>query len=273
MYLSNNDSLSSSGGITPPGNVPTTCVSNCKTPLPVIKDSLGNPVNIGDFWTEQGGYYSGLFTLTGKEVYALIISPKAVGHIYNKQHATVDNTTTRLIFAYTRSLVDGKKNTEDVINYIITTNRQSLYPLWAEIIYKKNQSVGGFSDWYLPSTEETLLMLKYFHPDGLSCTWDCNRYNSYIGKNLYPCGHCSTSSFVITQFNDFKYGGTESLKSTTSSYHFLTTSSANMSSSYQELTFYIFNNTTYRNYWSTSGYTLNFPAIMESRLVRRVLVS
>ena len=131
-----------SGQVTPPGTLPSTCISGCTTPLPEIRNSSGDIVNIGDFWTEQGGYYSGLFTLTGKEVYALIISPKNIGHIYDKKHATVNDSTTKSILSYTHSLVDGKKNTENVINYIITTNRQSLYPLWAEIISKRNQNVG-----------------------------------------------------------------------------------------------------------------------------------
>ena len=45
-----------SGTITPPGTVPSTCVSGCTTPLPVIRNPSGDVVNIGDLWAEQGGY-------------------------------------------------------------------------------------------------------------------------------------------------------------------------------------------------------------------------
>ena len=114
--------LSSSGNglgqVTPPGTVPSTCVSGCTTPLPEIRNSSGDIVNIGDFWTEQGGYYSGLFTLTGNEVYALIISPALVGRIDN-----VPFDGSNIYYAYCRanfmtSVINGYKNTFDSINYL-----------------------------------------------------------------------------------------------------------------------------------------------------------
>ena len=86
MYLSNSELNNNTQKITPPNILPTSCTNDCLIPSPPIISDNGT-INVGDYWVEQGGYYSGLFTLTGNEVYALIISPASFGQINNVSHA------------------------------------------------------------------------------------------------------------------------------------------------------------------------------------------
>ena len=278
MYLSSNDDLSSSGtGVIPPGSVPKTCVSNCNTPLPVIKDSLGNPVNIGDFWTEQGGYYSGLFTLTGKEVYALILSPKNIGHIqgYKITNTTFDNTILSSIY----NDIDGMANTTNILNYLKNNNILQSYPIYNRIEIIRNTST--YNDWYIPTKQELGLIIKYFKPNNLNKNYVTQNIN---GKNIFPCNLCSLSNFTQTTYSNFVDNGSECINSFSD--YTIDNASSLLTSSKFDNTQQYFYHFSYKNGSNIYGYnyfnyntptyinnTALFSNQLQCRLVRRVLVS
>ena len=265
-----------SGQVTPPGTVPSTCVSGCTTPLPEIRNSSGDIVNIGDFWTEQGGYYSGLFTLTGNEVYALIISPASFGQINNVWHGT--STSMYGTLNYFASNINGKKNTDDAINWVYANNQQNNYPIIKTVKEKIDLNYNGFNDYYIPSLQETILMHRYFKPNDL-CTIT-NGVTTCTGQlvnttNLYPCNVCDLSTInSITVFNSFKETQSESFKtylnSSTSVYFFYTSTRFNTGAV-----------SVYGYKGSSVGYTNQIISLnayyshhtTTTRLVRRVLVS
>ena len=269
---------SSDSGVTPPGTVPSTCVSGCTTPLPEIRNSSGDIVNIGDFWTEQGGYYSGLFTLTGNEVYALIISPASFGKIDNVNMFANSSIIADPLMVNFISSIDGKKNTEDAINWAYANNQQNNYPLIKAVKEKRDLNYNGFNDYYIPSRQETILMHRHFKPNDL-CTI-INSGTTCTGQsvnttNLYPCNICNLNTInSITLFNSFKETQSESFKtylnSSTSVYFFYTSTRFNTGSV-----------TVYQYKASSVGYTNYIASVISfyshhittTRLVRRVLVS
>ena len=272
-------SVDVSGQVTPPGTVPSTCISGCTTPLPEIRNSSGDIVNIGDFWTEQGGYYSGLFTLTGNEVYALIISPASFGKIDNVNMFANASIIGDPLMIYLPSSIDGKKNTDDVINWTYANNQQNNYPLIKAVKEKRDLNYNGFNDYYIPSLQETILMHKYFKPDNL-CTIT-NSGTTCTGQavnttNLYPCNICNLSTInSITVFNSFKETQSESFKTYLNSsisivYFFFTSTRFNTGAV-----------SVYGYKGSSVGYTNQIasldayysPHTTTTRLVRRVLVS
>ena len=277
MFLLGQQSKPSS--IIPPGSIPTTCASNCNLLPPEIGDSAGNIINIGDYWDEQGGYYSGLFTLTGNEVYALIISPANIGQINNVHHSTGGFTSA--IRTYMQSSINGKKNTDDAINYITANNLLASYPLFANVKQKRDQNVGGFNDWYIPSQQEYLLMYKYFKPDTL-CTITTNQLNctgqQLTSLNLIPCNSCDLSNVQQTTYSTFIEKQSESFKPFNNiewNQSLFYTSSNNFPTGHAGFIMMTFKYGTlngYQNYIST-GYPYDGSFYPVSRLVRRVLVS
>ena len=272
----NSGSGDGSGQVTPPGTVPSTCVSGCTTPLPEIRNSSGDIVNIGDFWTEQGGYYSGLFTLTGNEVYALIISPASFGQINNVLHGISINNYQ--ILSNMLNMIDGKKNTEDSIDWVYANNQQNNYPLMKMVKEKRDLNYSGFSDWYIPSREETILLMKHFKPNNMcskSSSSSCNG-QTVNTKNLFPCNVCNLSTLSQTTFNIFKETQVESLQPAASSnpYLLFLTSSGNGVNTLGFVYFQYKGTTTSETNQIRSGYSfLSSEYITSARLVRRVLVS
>ena len=277
MFILGQMDSGSSGTITPPGTVPSTCVSGCTTPLPEIRNSSGDVVNIGDFWTEQGGYYSGLFTLTGNEIYALIISPASFGKIDNVNMFANSYINPDPLLVNFISSIDGKKNTEDAINWAYANNQQNNYPLIKTVKEKRDLNYNGFNDYYIPSLQETILMHRYFKPDNL-CTI-VNSGTTCTGQavnttNLYPCNICNLSTMSITLFNSFKETQSESFKtylnSSTSVYFFNTSTRFNTGSLY--IYGYKGSSVGYTNYIANVyGYASSHTTT--TRLVRRVIVS
>jgi len=103
----------------------------------------------------QGGYYSGRFTLDGK-IYALVVAPKAQGDNYYPGSLVgdyYDVTTTGT------SVIDGLAN----------SNKGTASANAAEK-FCRSLTIGGFTDWYLPSYYELELMYFYLNPAKYSPT-------------------------------------------------------------------------------------------------------
>ena len=79
---------------------------------------------------------------------------------------------------------------------------------------KRDLNYSGFSDWYIPSRDETILLMKYYKPNN-----DCTRVNSTscTGQvvnttNLFPCNICNLSILTQTTFSNFIETQSESLQ-------------------------------------------------------------
>ena len=263
--------------VIPPGTVPSTCVSGCTTPLPEIRNSSGDIVNIGDFWTEQGGYYSGLFTLTGNDVYALILSPKNIGHIqgYKITNITFNNA----ILSAITSQIDGGLNTNNILNYLKNNNILQSYPIYNRIEIIRNTST--YNDWYIPTRQEIGLIIKYFKPNNLNKFYVTQDIN---GTNIFPCNLCSLSNFTQSTYSNFIDNGSECINSFSD--YTITNGSSLLTSSKFDNTQQYFYHFIYKigsniygynffNY-TTPTYVNNTTMLsdyLQCRLVRRVLVS
>ncbi len=98
----------------------------------------------------QGGFYGGLISATanGVATHALIIAPKATGHVLRACKTT--NTAT----AGTASTFDGYANSEAAKDATHPANQ------WA-----RGLSIGGYSDWYIPAQFELEILFRRFKPD------------------------------------------------------------------------------------------------------------
>jgi hypothetical protein len=113
------------------------------------------PVNIGD--ELGGGYFAGYISHTadGVPTHALIVAPRATGATGSNYTLTTNlqwktaNTTT----AGTTSAFDGAVNTAAMVTAGIADHPAAEFCV--------NLSIGGFTDWYLPSRYE--LDIAYFN--------------------------------------------------------------------------------------------------------------
>lgn len=100
-------------------------------------------LNIGDAY--GGGFFGGYYNLSSGR-YALVISPKSSE--FNAQWRTADGTDS------STSDNDGRTTT-------LAYAGDGLHPAAAAAVAS---TVGGFSDWYLPSLFELLALQWYFKP-------------------------------------------------------------------------------------------------------------
>lgn len=113
------------------------------------------PVNIGE--ELGGGYFAGYISHTadGVPTHALIVAPQATGATGGGYTLTTNlawktaNTTT----AGTTSAFDGAVNTAAIVTAGIADHQAAEFCV--------NLSIGGFTDWYLPSRFE--LDIAYFN--------------------------------------------------------------------------------------------------------------
>lgn len=163
--------------------------------------------NIGDFY--EGGYLAGVIDSTqtagssGKR-YALIVAPKAEGQTnIGWGHNGSTSATSRW---------DGVQNTINLLSYSSSYAPQ----------FCNNLTINGYSDWYMPATNELELIYRNFKPtthDNATGSW------SSYGSTLYningynpdsdPTGDAYTiNDPVQTDLSIFKDGGSESLVGT-----------------------------------------------------------
>ncbi|WP_143593584.1 collagen-like protein [Synechococcus sp. 1G10] len=109
---------------------------------------VGNLPAIGAAF--QGGFYGGLISQSanGVATHALVIAPKATGHVLRACKTT--NTAT----AGTSSTFDGYANSEAAKDAAHPANQ------WARAL-----SIGGYSDWYIPAQFELEILFRRFKPD------------------------------------------------------------------------------------------------------------
>ena len=94
----------------------------------------------------EGGFFAGLFLLDGKP-HALVVAPKTEGE------ATLQFKTSRNTTEGARSLRDGLANSNAMAN--------GYHPAAA---FCRDLSIGGFTDWYLPSRHEAALLAENLMP-------------------------------------------------------------------------------------------------------------
>ena len=121
--------------------------------LPVV---AGGGLTIGQSY--QGGYYAGTITYNleswlggGTPSYQLIVAPKASGEASSTKQLKTSRTTTGTpsTTSSPRSNWDGYHNT-----YTSAVGTSTVHPASN---YCQGLTIGGYSDWYLPSKEEAKL--------------------------------------------------------------------------------------------------------------------
>ena len=96
----------------------------------------------------QGGFFAGKIVIGGLN-YALVVAPKALGESLLKQWKTTNDTT-----AGTLSLNDGLSNSNAMNN--------ASHPAAQ---FCRALTIGGYSDWYLPSRDELEIVYRNCKPD------------------------------------------------------------------------------------------------------------
>ena len=130
------------------------------------------PAVLGEPW--GGGYFAGYISHTadGNPTHALIVAPRATGATGTGYTLTTNLTwkTANTTTAGTTSPFDGAANTAAMVTAGIADHPAANFC--------KNLSIGGFTDWYLPSRYE--LDIAYFN---LKPSTAANSAGS--GSNIY----------------------------------------------------------------------------------------
>lgn len=116
-----------------------------------------------------GGYYAGLISIEG-QVFALVVAPKSAGgeSLVNLRWKS-NNTST----AGTDSRNDGWSNTQAMIAAGISNHPAAQFCV--------NLTIGGYTDWYLPSQDELEILYRNFKP-----TTQANNTNSGANPSSVP---------------------------------------------------------------------------------------
>ena len=151
------------------------------------------PAVIGEAF--GGGYFAGYISHTANRspTHALIVAPRATGATgtgYTLTTMNVWRTATGNISGST-STFDGVANTADIVTAGIADHPAAQFC--------KNLTIGGFSDWYLPSRYE--LDIAYFNlkptTGSNSTSWGINDYSvpkrEVNNSLLYPAQTALTS--------------------------------------------------------------------------------
>jgi hypothetical protein len=146
------------------------------------------PVRIGEVW--GGGFFAGYIshTANGNPTHALIVAPRATGATgtgytltSNKSWSTSNIPSGSSLAS--NSSFDGRLNTDQIISAGIQN-----YPA-AEFCV--NLTIGGYTDWYLPSLLE--LEIAYFNLKPGTST------SVTLPSNPYAVPRLSASSFRVLQ--------------------------------------------------------------------------
>jgi hypothetical protein len=164
----------------------TTTGSSSARTLGLTSNAKEVPTVIGQVF--GGGYYAGLYSLTGNGVatHYLIVSPKSSGFSSNLRFSTTS-------VSFTNSNFDGKTNSAAM--------NTSANPA---AFFCEGLTIGGYSDWYLPSRYELERAYTYFKP-----TEELNRTSPAFGANPYAVpassNYTSTNPLMTTvgPFNMF----------------------------------------------------------------------
>lgn len=149
------------------------------------------PAEIGD--TFGGGYYAGLLSTSadGVPTHILVVAPKTTGETllaYNL-NATSDPGAV--------SVFDGFTNTTNIAD--------ADHPAAQ---FCKNLSIGGYTDWYLPSIEELDILYKNLKPtESNSTSFGTNNYSVTKSSSNYVTARPGLVNNPI-----FRSGGAEALQ-------------------------------------------------------------
>jgi hypothetical protein len=163
------------------------------------------PTTIGQAY--GGGFYAGKIVI-GANTYYLIVSPKSSGENSLKQWKTTNDTTTG-----TLSLNDGLTNSNAMNN--------ASHPAAQ---FCRGLTIGGYSDWYLPSRDELEICYRNLKPNTTANTvyasrmtnWGVGAYNGVDSQgngdndNSNPLGSAYTTSVpTVTSAASFTAGSAE----------------------------------------------------------------
>ena len=110
----------------------------------------------------RGGFFAGKIVVGGS-TYALVVAPKASGENTSKQWKTSNDTT-----AGTLSLNDGLSNSNAMNN--------ASHPAAQ---FCRALTIGGYSDWYLPSRDELEIVYRNCKPDSTANTVYASRLDNW----------------------------------------------------------------------------------------------
>ncbi|MDO9140943.1 MAG: DUF1566 domain-containing protein [Methylobacter sp.] len=162
------------------------------------------PTTIGEAY--GGGFYAGKIVI-GANTYYLIVSPKSSGHHTSKQWKTTNDTTTG-----TLSLNDGLTNSNAMNN--------ASHPAAQ---FCRGLTIGGYSDWYLPSRDELEICYRNLKPGTTTNTVYASRITNFgaggngvdsqgngDNDNSNPLGDAYTTSVpTVTSAASFTAGSAE----------------------------------------------------------------
>lgn len=204
-------------------------------------------LNFGDAY--QGGYYGGAFTsVSGGTTpeFRLVISPAASGQVLSTYRAKTSNTND----TGTLSEWDGKSNSA-------ATNDAS-HPAAQ---FCEGLTIGGYSDWYLPSRAEFIVAYVSLKPSTqANNTSSGNTQFSAPPRSTFTSGNPAQTSATI-----FQVGGAEAFASTSGdvSTYWTSTQVGNYNPAYKR-------NRRQGFYNGQTGYDLYKNNISSVRAARRV---
>ena len=177
----------------------------------------------------QGGYYAGNFTLGGS-LYALVVAPKAQGDLYFSSSLRGTENSTGSNNAG-RSVIDGLDNSNRALRIAHKTVR--------------SLTIGGFTDWYIPSHYE--LELIYFNLSS----------GKYLPSTLAPYSFSGHS--VVTSYAPYPFIGKEYKAPAGNPYAVPARGEFTTYATYPPLSGYSANRAENPTYWSKFSYQGSAP--------------
>jgi hypothetical protein len=173
--------------VTATNSVGTSSPSNSKVTTPALA--------AGDAY--GGGFYAGKISMSSNNVptHYLIIAPKATGEVSNKAWG-VNGTITNV-----QSPIDGYTN---------STTLQGLGSSYAAATFCKNLTIGGYSDWYLPSLNEFYSIYYYLKPTTSTNITSQGSIPQAVSPYT-PNTNFTASNPAQTSADSFKYPNSEAL--------------------------------------------------------------
>jgi hypothetical protein len=139
-----------------------------------------------------GGYFAGLIRI-GSNTYGLIVAPKADGEISAEwgAHKSIKGAD---------SFFDGQANTK-----AMSAADNNELGAWA-----KGLTIGGESDWYIPSRDELEVCYRNLKPtDGDNVCWSGDNPSAYLPSYAY-----TPDTPLQTTVEAFREGGAEAFEPT-----------------------------------------------------------
>lgn len=151
----------------------------------------GMPIPIGSAY--QGGFFAGQIGVSGVATHNLVVAPVSSGQSTLKWK-NVNTSTTGA-----DSVIDGPQNTADMV----ADGNSTVYPC---AHFCNDLVVGGFSDWYMPATNESEVCYYNLKP-----TTATNFTSSGINPNAIPAraSNYTSGDPAQTSATNFKDTGAE----------------------------------------------------------------